>query len=291
MKLRTTMVTAVLTALVLTGCGAREKLSPPLAMRNAANSTVKAKQGTFTFSIVGSEADLNTVLNDGAKLSEEDRKGLQLLGQSHIALTTAENQFGLDVKVGGIDHAVELRYVGKKLYVRADVPAIAKLMDASPDGLAIALPLSAQRLPRFREPPDLLVELSRLEEQLGIARVVAAPFLVRPDRRLPFLLVDARRGKHGVGLADDAVRRVGEVQAAAEVMRGYLKLPGGVEIRHAQVEEDEGMVGPIPEVQLQQPEIAPPLECLSFRRAVVVAVAHVEVREPHLQARPPDGGM
>jgi len=132
MKLRATVVATVLAALVLAGCGAGEKVSPQLAMRDAANSTVKARQGTFTFSIVGSEADLNTVLNDGAKLSDEDRKGLQLLGQSHISLTTARNVFGLDVKVGEIDHAVELRYLDKKLYVRADVPAIAKLMDASP---------------------------------------------------------------------------------------------------------------------------------------------------------------
>jgi len=130
MKLRASVVAAVLAATVLTGCGAGEKISPQLAVRDAANSTVKAKQGTFTFSIVGAESDLNTVLNDGAKLSEEDRKGLQLLSQSHISLTTAQNVFALDVKVGDIDHAVELRYVGKKLYVRADVPAIAKLMDA-----------------------------------------------------------------------------------------------------------------------------------------------------------------
>jgi hypothetical protein len=41
--------------------------------------------------------------------------------------------FGVDVKVGDVDHAVELRYVGKKIYVRADVPALVKLMDASPD--------------------------------------------------------------------------------------------------------------------------------------------------------------
>ena len=130
MPLRRTLVAAVLAALVLTGCGAGEKVAPNLAVRDAANATVKAKQGTFTFSIVGAESDLNAVLNDGAKLSEQDRKGLQLLSQSHISLTTARNVFALDVKVGDIDHAVELRYVGKKLYVRADVPALAKLMDA-----------------------------------------------------------------------------------------------------------------------------------------------------------------
>ena len=131
--IRRTAVAVVLAAVVLSGCGAAEKLSPQVAMRDAANTTVHAKQGTFTFSLIGSEDDLNAVLNEGAKLSDEDRLGLRLLGQSHIALTTAPDAFGVDVKVGDIDHAVELRYVGKKLYVRADVPAIAKLMNAPAD--------------------------------------------------------------------------------------------------------------------------------------------------------------
>ena len=88
-RVRRTAIAAVLAAVVLSGCGAAEKLSPQVAMRDAANTTVHAKQGTFTFSLIGSEDDLNAVLNEGAKLSDEDRLGLRLLGQSHIALTTA----------------------------------------------------------------------------------------------------------------------------------------------------------------------------------------------------------
>jgi hypothetical protein len=131
MKLRNTVIAAVLAAVVLSACGAAEKVSPQLAVRDAANTTVKTRQGTFTFSLVGSEDDLNAVLNQGAKLSDEDRKGLQLLSRSHVAVTTAPGVFGLDAKVGDIDHAVEVRYVGQKLYVRADVPAIANLMGTS----------------------------------------------------------------------------------------------------------------------------------------------------------------
>ncbi len=132
-RVRNTVIAAVLAAVVLSGCGAAEKLSPQVAVRDAANTTVNAKQGTFTFSVVGSEDDLNAVLNKGVTLSDEDRKGLQLLGRSHLALTTAPGVFGLDVKVGDIDHGVEVRYVGQKLYARADVPAIAGLMGTSPD--------------------------------------------------------------------------------------------------------------------------------------------------------------
>jgi hypothetical protein len=133
MKLHKGVFAALLAAVVLSGCGAAEKLSPQLAVRDAANTTVNAKQGTFTFSLVGSADDLNAVLNDGAALSAADRQGLALLGQSNIALSTAPGLFGLDVKVGGVDHAVEVRYVGQKLYARADVPAIANLMGTSPD--------------------------------------------------------------------------------------------------------------------------------------------------------------
>jgi hypothetical protein len=104
-----------------------------VAVRDAANTTVKAKQGTFTFSVVGREEDVNALLNEGAALTDEDRRALQVLGSSHIAVTTAQDQFGVDVKVGDIGHAVELRYVGQKLYVRADVPALAALMGTSTD--------------------------------------------------------------------------------------------------------------------------------------------------------------
>jgi|GEM_PF-6777124 len=133
MKLRHPVIAAVLAAVVVSGCSAAEKVSPQVAVRDAANTTVNAKQGTFTVSVVGAADDLNAVLNQGATLSEEDRKGLQLLGQSHIAFTTGPGVFGLDVKIGTVDHAVELRDVGQKLYARADVPAIANLMGTSPD--------------------------------------------------------------------------------------------------------------------------------------------------------------
>src|SRR5437660_1896678 len=104
-RVRRTAIAAVLAAVVLTGCGAAEKLSPQVAMRDAANTTTHTKQGTFTLSLIGTPDDVNAVMNEGAALTEEDRKGLRLLETSHIALTTAPDQFGLDVKAGDIDHA------------------------------------------------------------------------------------------------------------------------------------------------------------------------------------------
>jgi hypothetical protein len=127
------LIAVVLTAVALTGCGAAEKLSPRVAVRDAAHSTAGQKEGTFTLSLVGSEADVNALLNEGAKLTEDDRKSLNLLRTGHITLSMTQGRFGLDVKAGDLDHAFELRFIDKKLYIRGDVAGIAKLAGASPE--------------------------------------------------------------------------------------------------------------------------------------------------------------
>ena len=124
---------------MLAGCGAAEKLSPPMAVREAAESTANQKEGTFRLSLVGSDSDLNALFNDGAPLTDEDRKGLETFRDGHIAFSTGDDKFGLDVKVGELDHAVELRVVDKKLYGRADVAGLAKLFSASPDDVQRAV--------------------------------------------------------------------------------------------------------------------------------------------------------
>jgi len=132
-RVRGALIAAVVSALVLTGCAATEKASPREAVRDAAKETASQKEGTYTLTMVGSEADLNAVLNQGSPLSQEDREGLNLLRDGHIAVSTAADKFGLDIKAGDLDHAFELRYVDKKLYARADVAGLAKLFGASPE--------------------------------------------------------------------------------------------------------------------------------------------------------------
>jgi hypothetical protein len=139
MTTRRFLVAAVLAAVVLSGCGAAEKLSPRVAVRDAAKSTAAQKEGTFTLSLVGSEADVNALLNEGAALTAEDRKGLNLVRMGHVTLSVAQGRFGLDVKAGDLDHAFELRYIDKKLYVRGDVAGIAKLAGASPEQVSEAV--------------------------------------------------------------------------------------------------------------------------------------------------------
>ena len=131
MKLR--HVAAIVVSAALIGCGAAEKLSPRVAVREAVKETAGQKEGTFTLSLVGSDGDLNALFNEGAPLTDEDRQGLDILRNGHITLSTGADKFGLDVKAGNLEHAFEVRYVDKKLYARADIAGLTKLFGGSPD--------------------------------------------------------------------------------------------------------------------------------------------------------------
>ena len=139
MMLRRAFIAAVVSLVVLTGCGAAEKLSPRAAVRAAAEETANQKEGSFKLTLVGADADLNALFNEGAPLTDEDRKGLDILRKGHVAVSTGQDKFSLDVKVGDLDHAVELRYVDEKLYARADLAGLAKLFGGSPDEVSQTL--------------------------------------------------------------------------------------------------------------------------------------------------------
>ena len=131
--IRHAVIAGVLSAVVLAGCGAAEKLSPRAAVREAASRTANAREGTFRLSLVGSEGDINALFNNGAPLTDDDRAGLDVLRNGHIAVSSGKDKFALDVKAGDLDHAFELRYVDQKLYARADIAGLAKLFSESPE--------------------------------------------------------------------------------------------------------------------------------------------------------------
>lgn len=130
--LRRAVIAAVVSTAVLAGCGAADKLSPRVAVREAAERTTNQTEGTFRLSLAGSESDLNALFNGGAPLTDGDRAGLSVLRNGHIAVSTGRDTFALDLKAGDLEHAFELRYVGRKLYARADVAGLAKLFSESP---------------------------------------------------------------------------------------------------------------------------------------------------------------
>jgi hypothetical protein len=136
MRFRRAVIAGVVSAVVLTGCGAAEKLSPRVAVREAAQRTANQQEGTFRLSLVGSDSDLNALFNNGAALTDEDRAGINVLRNGHVAVSTGKDKFGLDVKAGDLEHAFELRYIDNKLYARADIAGLAKLMSESPDEIS-----------------------------------------------------------------------------------------------------------------------------------------------------------
>ena len=111
---------------LLSGCGAAETLTA--GGGEGTRQVDRQPEGRHLYAdLVGSESDINALLNNGAALSDDERKGLDLVRNGHISFSVANGTFGLEVKAGSLDRAFELRYVGQKLYVRAEVAEIAKL--------------------------------------------------------------------------------------------------------------------------------------------------------------------
>jgi len=135
MKLRRSMALLILTSLALVACGAAETLAPQVALREAAQTTLGQEHAQYTLSLVGSEDDVNALVNGGKALTDDDRKGLELLRTSRLVVSTGAGRFAADLRLGTLDRAFELRGLESKLYVRADVAGMAKLFGAEPGEL------------------------------------------------------------------------------------------------------------------------------------------------------------
>lgn len=139
-------------ALALTACGgATSLLAPPLAVREAARSTFAQRATSFTFTLTGSDKDIAALFGEGGALDPEDEKALAVLRDSRLTLSADngadatspdDDRVAVDIELGGIESAFELRMIEGRLFARADASAIAKLFDAPPgaidEGLAMA---------------------------------------------------------------------------------------------------------------------------------------------------------
>jgi hypothetical protein len=117
-------------------------LAPELALRQAAQATGNRQSATYTFTLAGSDEALNALLNEG----QPPDSALSVLRRSRLAISVEEtassakgSRMALDLALGDLDHAVEVRYLDGILYARADVDGIAGLFGADPAAVAGAV--------------------------------------------------------------------------------------------------------------------------------------------------------
>lgn len=137
MSPRRISILAVLAAIIAGACATAGALSPEIALRRAARSTLDRDSATYTLSVGGSEAAVT------ALMGEEDARALSLLRRSRLAVSLDEvdgkERVALNLDLGDLDHAVELRFLDDTLYARADVNRIAEVLGADPASIASAV--------------------------------------------------------------------------------------------------------------------------------------------------------
>lgn len=144
---RTIIAAATVMALALAACGTAEVLAPPLAVQEAARSTLDRSSMQLTFSLAGDADDILALFGEGAAPTDDDRRGVDVVRDSRLTVsfdrgdeaTVDDDRFALDLDVGDIDHAVEVRVVAKTLYARADVPLLAEYFGFQTGSLAEAV--------------------------------------------------------------------------------------------------------------------------------------------------------
>jgi hypothetical protein len=130
MSLRRISALLAVAATIAAACGTAKALAPELALRQAARSTFDRDSATYTISVGGSDAAVR------ALMEEDDARALSLLRSSSLTVSVDEaggkDLLALDLDLGDLDHAVELRFVDDTLYARADVKRIADVLGADP---------------------------------------------------------------------------------------------------------------------------------------------------------------
>lgn len=135
MNLRRIGAVVVVMGVAVAACGkAAEVVAPRIAVREAAQSTFDKHQGRFTLSLVGEEADLASLMEP----AEDEARFVNMLRDSRIVVSVDggdeanldDDRFALEVDLGDIDQAIELRMVDKTMYVRADVAGLVRLFEA-----------------------------------------------------------------------------------------------------------------------------------------------------------------
>jgi hypothetical protein len=141
--LLTSLLTAVAMLAVACGGGSSKSsgnkttVNAQAKFQDAVSGTTQLKEGTLTFSVAGAQHDLDLLLGSSGGTAHDRALAEKLLLESTITIGVQGAKasgrgtlFSIDAKLSDVDHALQLRYVDKKLYVRADVMGIAKLAGA-----------------------------------------------------------------------------------------------------------------------------------------------------------------
>jgi hypothetical protein len=121
----------LITGLAAGACGAAEIAAPRIALRQAAAQVADAQRSSFTVSFAGQEADAIALFSEGEEdVTAEDRQEMTTLFHSQLSMVMdqgadradpKDDASDMDVRVGDVEHAFQLRQVDGKIYARADV--------------------------------------------------------------------------------------------------------------------------------------------------------------------------
>lgn len=132
---------ALIASLAAAACGAAELAAPRIALRQAAAQLGHDRQASLVLSFAGKEEDALALFSEGEEEppTAEDRQQMATLFHSQLRMaidqgedraSSKDDASAFDVRVGSIEHAVEIRQVDGKLYARADVRKLADLFGA-----------------------------------------------------------------------------------------------------------------------------------------------------------------
>lgn len=135
----------LITGIAAGACGAAELAAPRIALRQAAAQVADAQRTSFTVSFSGNEADAIALFSEGEEdVTAEDRKEMATMFHSQLSMAMdqgadradpKDDASDLDIRIGDVDHAVQMRQVDGKIYARADVRRLMEIFGGSPTDL------------------------------------------------------------------------------------------------------------------------------------------------------------
>lgn len=139
---RLAVAAALLTTLVAGACGAApDGPGEQISFEDAIDAALNEEAYEIQVRLVGNQDVVAAFMDDGYTDPEDNARYTAILLDSVLGMTfSKDGTFAADVKIGDIEHAVEMRASGKTMAARGEVTRIAELFGATPaeieEGLA-----------------------------------------------------------------------------------------------------------------------------------------------------------